>query len=197
MSSVWDIPFIPDNFQQIADRILNYTLLMIDNNPHRICEIEFYLNCTEHRDLYVHGHDDQTKTGTWYFHRFNNGTYKNGTFKGLDIVFGSSNIFGAVLIRSIANLNDKKLIEGPCNTVNHILNLTGFDNILSFTENQSLNVLNNKHGLILIEGNPVKLEPISYGPRIGLSNKYPEYQNKKYRFVIGPVKKEKKKLLLL
>ena len=210
MSTLFHIPFVPDNFHSIANKILNYTVLMINNNPHRICEIEFYLNSSEHRDLYVHGHDDQTKNGTWYFHRFNNGTYKNGTFKGLDIVFGFGENFGvkevhtgddrafaAVLIRSIANLNERKLIEGPCNTVNHILALTGFDSVLSFTENQSLNILNNKRGLIIVEGKPEKLEPISYAPRIGLSNKYPEYQNKKYRFVIGPVKKEKKKLIPL
>ncbi len=190
-------PFVPENFSFIANKILNCTILMINNSPHRICEIEFYLYSTTHPDLYVHRSEDQTKTGTWYFHRFNNGTYKNGTFKGLDIVLGTKDNYGAVLIRSIFDVNRKTFIEGPCKTVNHILALTGFDTVLSFTENNSLNILNNIRGLILVEGIPTVLESIRYGPRIGLSNKYPEYQNKMYRYAIGPVKKEKKKLLPL
>lgn len=205
MSTILQTPFVPENFPYIADRILNYTLLMINGHPHRICEIEFYLNSPQHRDLYVHGHDDQTKKGTWYFHRFNNGTYKNGTFKGVDIALGSTGlqlgptavaepIHAAILIRTVIDINQKKFIEGPCRTVDHILRLSGHDSIMSFTGNQSLDVLNNDHGLTLVEGNPTVLEPILWGPRIGLSDKYPEYRDKKYRFVIGPVKKEKKKL---
>lgn len=205
MSTILQTPFVPENFPYLANRLLNYTLLMINSHPHRICEIEFYLNSSQHRDLYVHSHDDQTKKGTWYFHRFNNGTYKNGTFKGIDIALGSmgfqlchsvvvESVHAAILIRTVIDINNKKIIEGPCKTVDHILSLSGYDSIMSFTENSSLGVLNNDRGLTLVEGNPNVLEPISFGPRIGLSDKYPEYRDKKYRFVIGPVKKEKKKL---
>lgn len=195
MASLLLTPFVPDNFSYLANRILNYTLLMVNGSPHRICEIEFYLNSPAHPDQYVHGHNDQTQKGTWYFHRFNNGTYKNGTFKGVDITFGSEGIHAAILIRSVFDIQRRIFIEGPCKTVNHILALTGVDTIMNFTGNRSLNVFANQRGLVLVEGTPTQLEPILCGPRIGLSDKYPEYRSKKYRFVIGPVKKERKNLL--
>lgn len=194
MATILQTPFVPENFPYLANKILNCTLLMVNGHPHRICEIEFYLNSAEHRDLYVHGHNDQTKKGTWYFHRFNNGTYKNANYKGVDIVFGSDNVHGAILIRTVIDINQRRVIEGPCKIVDHILSLSGFDTVISFTNNNSLDVLNNNRGLVLVEGQPSVLEPIFWGPRIGLSDKFPEFRDKKYRFVIGPVKKEKKKL---
>jgi hypothetical protein len=201
MASILQIPCIPENFAHLADRILNYTLLMINGHPHRICEIEFYLNSPTHSDAYVHTNEDQTKKGTWYFHRYNNGTYKNGTFKGLDIVLNSGinlenkeRIYASALIRTIIDINQRKIIEGPCLVVNHILALYRLDNIMMLTGGNSLNFMKNNHNLILVEGNPSVLEPILYGPRIGLSDKYLEYRTKYYRFVIGPIKKQRKTL---
>lgn len=197
MATILTTPCVPENFPYLANRILNYTLLMINGKPHRICEIEFYLNSPSHPDSYVHGHVDQTKNGTWYFHRHGNGTYKNGTFRSMDLVLGSGNTYAAVLFRSIIDIEQKKMISGPCLLVNHILALTGVDSILTLTNNTSLNVLQNDRGLILVEGNATNPDPISYGPRIGLSAKYPEYKDKKYRFTIGNIKKDKKTLIPL
>lgn len=197
MATVLQSEFIPENFSHIANKLLNYTVLMINGRPHRICEVEFYLNSPNHQDKYVHGHLDQTQKGTWYFHRFNNGTYKNGTFKGVDITFGCRDVCAAVLIRSIYDSVENRLIEGPCKTVDHILSLSAVDSIIAFTGNASLNVLNNERGLILVEGSNPNPNAILYGPRIGLSDKYPEYKDCKYRFVIGAVKKEKTKLIPL
>lgn len=199
MSIILQTPFVGENFPYLADRILNYTMLMINGNPHRICEIEFYLNSYEHPDPYVHGHVDQTKSATWYFHRHSTGTYKNGTFKGMDLVLGSEGKYGAVLIRSLFDIKQRELIEGPCNCVKHILMSNGYsdNDIIGFTENESLNILSNKRNLILIEGYPEIKEIIKWAPRVGLSDKYPEYRNKLYRYIIGPVKKERKKMTLV
>ena len=54
METILDVPFYCQNFPYLANRILNYTVLMVNGFPHRICEIEFYLNSPYHRDLYVH-----------------------------------------------------------------------------------------------------------------------------------------------
>lgn len=170
---------------------------MVNGHIHRICEVEFYLNSPEHLDHYVHGHEDQRKKGTWYFHRYNNGTYKSGTFKGMDLVLGSGNTAGAVLIRSVFDINGRKFIEGPCNTVNHILALCGIDSIPTFTGGQSLNFLENHRGVFLIAGNIGTPDTIFWGPRYGLSNKYPEYKDRYYRFALNLVKKNKNKLKLL
>jgi len=200
MSFLSEILFIPENFSHIANKILNCTLLLINNRQHRICEIEFYLNSSFHPDLYVHGNDDQTKKDTWYFHRYKNGTYKNGTYKGLDIVIGNNDNtkeYGSILIRSIFDVDKNKIIEGPCLCVNHILYVCGFDNIISFTKNESLNIINNEHNFILVEENKIMPDKILYGSRIGLSEKYPEYRDKKYRYVVGPVKKQCRSLVPL
>lgn len=164
---------------------------------HRICEIEFYLHSPNHPDGYVHVGTDQTRAGTWYFHRHPNGTYKNGTFKGMDLALGSEGIRAAFLLRSLLDITLNVFIEGPCKIVNHVLALYQCPNIMDLTGNQSLNSFQNDQGLILMEGAPTKLEPVLYGPRIGLSDKYPEYRDRKYRFVIGPVKKGKKQLTLV
>jgi 3-methyladenine DNA glycosylase Mpg len=197
MATILATPCTAENFTYLADRILNYTLLMICGRVHRICEIEFYLQSREHPDPYVHGHIDQTKRGTWYFHRYNTGTYKNGTFKGMDLVLGDTGYHAGVLIRSIMDVEGRKFIEGPCRCVDHILSLSGIDNILTFTGGMSLNVLQNERGLVIVEGQPTILEPILCGPRIGLGNKDPNYRDKKYRYVIGPVKKQCKTLALI
>ena len=184
---------------------------MVDGHPHRICEIEFYLNSPEHPDQYVHGHMDQTKNATWYFHRFNTGTYKAASFKGLDIVLGHSDtagfdpmrfgringVYAAILIRSVIDIEQRLFIEGPCKTVEHILARSGFDSIMAFTGNNSLSILQNDRGLVLIEGNPDQIEPLKYGPRFGLNKTgpgYDEYKDKCYRYAVGPIKKNKTKL---
>jgi len=58
------------------------------------------------------------------------------------------------------------------------------------------NVLNLKLKLILNDS--LNKEQIFIGPRIGLSDKYPEYKNKLYRFLIykNLIKKQKTKLIL-
>lgn len=197
MTSLLKTSFIPNNFQYLADRLLNYTLLMVNGYPHRICEVEFYLNSLEHPDNYVHRHIDQTKKGTLYFHRHTNGTYKSGTFKGMDIVFGSEKIYGTVLVRSVFDINNKKFIEGPCNTVEHMLKLCDVKSIQELTLNQSLNFLDKSQKIILIDGDISTPDQIFCGPRYGLSDKYSEYKDKPYRFALSIVKKQKKKLALL
>ena len=108
-----------------------------------------------------------------------------------------SPIYAAVLIRSIMDINQQKFIEGPCRTVDHILQLSGVDSIMSLTGGNSLSFISNVKNLLLIVGQPSVLETILYGPRIGLSDKYPEYRDLKYRYVMGPVKKQRNTLINL
>jgi hypothetical protein len=60
-------------------------------------------------DEYTHCNDDQLKYGYWYFHKFPNGSYKGGTFKGLDITLGNNkDKYCGILIRSIYDIENKK-----------------------------------------------------------------------------------------
>ena len=81
----------------------------------------------------------QKHTGKWYFHKFGS-SYKQGTYKGLDVSIGKGDgvAAGGILLRSLmplrkmaqstdynlvfADAGDKtSFIEGPCNCVNRIL----------------------------------------------------------------------------
>jgi len=69
----------------------------------------------------------QRTLGRWYFHRAG-GRYRAGTYKGLDISFGSDAASGGILIRGVERLGPEPpapaLIDGPCMVVDHILALT-------------------------------------------------------------------------
>jgi 3-methyladenine DNA glycosylase Mpg len=169
-----------DKFDEIAEKIFNHTVLMINKKEYRICEIEFYLKNKQHLDKYVHGNPDQQKYNSWYFHKFSNGSYKSGTFKGLDIALGDEGTHCGILIRSIFDIEDPEMIEGPCKTVNKILSEYKCDSIQEFVGKETLKAITNKHDFVLKDCKLIKKD-IYKGPRIGLSDKYPEYQNKSYR----------------
>ena len=87
-----DFDILSDNeFSEIADILLNKSYLMINGNKYRLIEIEFYLHNDNHLDTYVHCDADQLLYKKFYFHKFKTGTYKAGTFKGLDITLGDEN----------------------------------------------------------------------------------------------------------
>lgn len=179
-------------FASFANYILNKTVIICNNVNLRICEIEFYLKSDDHKDPYVHDLAEQHTYSNWYFHRYNNGTYKNGTFKGLDITFGDKSKAFGILIRSIYHPIDK-IIEGPCKTVNKLLELFEVKSIMDFTDNKTMSIFNDK--LKLVEMPDYDTQTIIRGPRIGLSNKNIEYQNKDYRFAIkGMIKKKVKSM---
>lgn len=129
-----------DIFDYISDQLINESILVINRTHYRICEIEYYLKCNAHNDPYVHGDPHQKTIGKWYFHRHGTGTYKGGSFKGMDLTFGYSNktdFYGGILIRSVQHLKTKKITEGPCNVVTLILKQCGVSSIGELTKKYS------------------------------------------------------------
>lgn len=169
----------PVYFSQIADQILNKTGLWINGQIYRILEIEFYLHSPNHPDGYVHKNPEQQISYGWYFHRFGNGTYKNGTFKGLDITLGSPGVYFSILIRTIGT--PSLVIEGPCKTVDHVLEQMNVQNIYQMTGGICCSCIGGP--LCLISYNWVQ-EQIWTGSRVGLSTKHLEFKEKDYRFLI-------------
>ena len=173
----------------LADKLLNHSLLKIQNKEYRICEVEFY----PHDDPYRHKHVDQNYIGCWYFHRYQNGTYKAGTWKGLDLTLGGQTF----LIRSIYH-KDTKMIEGPCKVVNHILEMYNCESVQAFVSQSfqetktsklgdPVSALENKSNFVICDGIATRdtIEEVHKGVRIGLSAKYPEFRVKEYRYLIG------------
>jgi hypothetical protein len=92
-------------FDAIAHVLLNETHLLVGGEAHRLTEIEFYYHASIHPDPFAHRNPVQLHPGRWYFHR-TRGTYRGGSFKGLDLTFGraagaSPAEFGGVLFRSL------------------------------------------------------------------------------------------------
>lgn len=186
-------------FPQMADVLLNNCYLKIKGQKYRLIEIEFYLNSKHHPDLYAHTNPDQLIMNAFYFHRFGNGTYKGGNYCGLDMSYGSKSkkAFFGILIRAIEKVKSGQIIEGPCNVVRHILASYDYDSIIKFTKNQNLNIFDNRHDFVLVKKDNLEKRQLFCGPRIGLSAKYPSYQNCNYRFVADKNKIKKKKTTLI
>jgi len=188
-----------EKFTILADYLLNKTCVFVNNKRVRICEIEIYLKSDKHNDPFVHCSDDQQTPLNWYFHK-QNGTYKSGTYKGLDITFGyKDESYGGILIRSIKPDNED-LIEGPCKCVDWILKECNCETISDLTNNNVLSCLNTDS--LYLKKHNYESESIFTGPRVGLTLKKKsgartKYLMKDYRFLIYPknIKKYKNTLI--
>ena len=176
-----------NKFDDIANKLLNEVVLIINGTNFRLTEIEFYLYDETHKDIYTHRHTDQATSLKWYFHKMGQSeSYKGGTYKCVDITFGykdNSKCFGGILIRSVKNINTNEEIIGPCNVVNHMLKLNNcntIEELVALTDNSSCI---KKSVLYLEKNNTLDVLPIQSGPRIGLNYKYPDFAVKNYRYL--------------
>lgn len=189
--------FDQNGFNKIAETLLNTTILVIKDRKFRICEIEFYLYSRDHPDEYSHKNQDSLSYGVFTFHRYHNGTYRSGTWKGLDIAFGdlSQNKHCGILIRSIQDMADGVLTEGPCLSVNKILSILGSSTVKEYMKDRKdlIPIYNDNEDFRLEHDSNLIHHVISCGPRVGLSDKYPEYKNLPYRFgILTPLLKKQK-----
>lgn len=191
-----------DLLSRIADSLMNKHQLLVpdkDGNIHtyRICEIEFYVTNENHNDEYTHQDEHQKTYGKWYFHRTQSGNYKGGTYKGVDLTFGNDDTYFGVLIRSIYSVDDNEMIEGPCKCVNAILELNSHKNVADYMEGKvdPLSARSTKNFHIKRCQGLTRYD-VYAGPRIGLSDKFADFQNRSYRMIIMKdlIKKEKKTL---
>lgn len=193
------------SFPDIADKLLNRTHLKCNGKIYRICEIEFYYLNNDHKDEYTHANANQLRYARWYFHRYGSKSYKEGTYKGMDLTLGNkkNNSYCGILIRSIYDIENDVMIEGPCRTVNKLIGSYGFEKVKEFMEDKNdplscTNTKNNK-SIYIRDSDMFKndIEEIYTGARIGLSDKYPEWLDAKYRFLIKPklIRKGKKSLV--
>ncbi|SNW62026.1 Putative methylpurine-DNA glycosylase [Orpheovirus IHUMI-LCC2] len=185
------------NFDQLSDVLLNKSLLVCAGKKYRLLEIEFYYKSKEHNDESIHGHPLQYISGNWYFHRTSateSSGYRGGTYKGLDITFGSDGNPGGILLRAMQSIENGEIIEGPCLLVDRILSDTMSSNIEELVKKIDLRVgiLDNLY--ILREELPYK--DIYKAPRIGLRMISPTYTMLEYRYISEPKLKKGKATLI-
>lgn len=199
-----------NDLQDIAKIILNRTKIVSGGKSYRICEIEFYLRCDNHKDEYTHCNKDQLKYGRWYFHQFANGSFKAGTFKGMDLTLGDkdNNKYLGILVRSLYDMDMNIMIKGPSNCVNELIGNHNESNVKDFMSKVYSNVglrtlptkktTKNKY-IYLRDYIHREDNEIYHGPRIGLSDKYPVWRDINYRFVVKKnlIIKQKRSLVLM
>lgn len=150
---------------------------------YRFTEIELYLFSPTHPDIYTHRHIEQRSNQTrWYFHRLGkSNSFKGGTYKGLDLVVSDGEVYAGVLIRGIVEVDlagdpIASNIAGPCLVVNHLLEMTGTNEVP---------VLHERKDELLC---PIKfhsaITPIYKGIRFGLKPETaPHFHEKHYRYL--------------
>ena len=189
-------------FRQWAEWLLGNCWLMAGGHRLRVAEVEFYYFGEKHEDLFAHRHPVQQTPGAWYFHRTGN-SYKNGTYKGLDLSFGNSRAFGGILLRSMVT-EDDQLIDGPALCVDHLLQQTGCPNVAALDAqiagHPAWETSSPLH-LLAAENTP---RPLFSSARVGLTlNKakqhasLPHFICLSYRFLTEPQRIKKGRTLLL
>lgn len=172
-------------FINIAQHLLNHSLLLVNNTPHRLLEIEFYYFAPTHQDFFTHRDTLQTDPGKWYFHR-HGGTYKGGTFKGLDVTFGEGDTHGGILIRTIEASNGN-LICGPSLCVDYLLSHTNSNSIAALDEKVAQYTAWDQRNILRLETAPIgRIQPIFSTARVGLSLKKSTASNNMHLFILRP-----------
>ena len=106
-------------FERLAETLLNDAALLIQGQPHRLLEIELYVQREDHPDPFAHGSALQRALGRWYLHR-QGPSLRGGTYKGLDISLGPEGVVGGALIRALQTPSGQR-VEGCSRCVDHIL----------------------------------------------------------------------------
>jgi hypothetical protein len=192
----------PDDwFTAIAGRMLSGSRIVAGGKLHRIVEIEFYWFAAGHTDPFSHRHPLQKQLGRWYFHRTGN-SYRNGSFKGLDLTISDGTGFGGMLVRSIEK-PDGQLVDGPSLCVDYLLTKSGFQTVPELDEEIGSKVSwDPDNPLLLQTEKPGPARTIFRTARIGLSLKkgnpdVPRYILRPYRFLTEPRRIRKGKLHLV
>ena len=189
-------------FTQIAERLMNGSVLMVGNEAHRFVEVEFYYKGEGHPDPFTHGDALQLETGRWYFHR-TAGVYRGGSFKGLDLTFGSAGAYGGVLIRGIETA-DGSLVDGPSLCVDHLLEKTRCRTVAELDDAIGGRVAWDSNNVLFLDEASAASKPLLRSARVGLSLKkaraasdMPRYIVKRYRYLSEPRRTAKGKTYLV
>jgi len=190
-------------YEEIADFLLNGTVLMIGGQRHRFMEIEFYYyDENSHPDVYSHQSEVQYTFGNWYFHTWiRNGqvVYRDGAQTGVDISIGGQqgeNDRGGILIRSIKDSSSGKVYCGPGAVMNRVLKVMNCNYVDQLVEKMQKNIdITNQNGPFHITIEQQSHSDVFKSSRVGLfltKNHYyslPEMTNyvfNEYRFFCQP-----------
>lgn len=172
-----------DDFDVLAEIFLKHAVIKVRSMFYRLREIEFYLFSENHKDSYAHQQDGLKKYGEVYLHRHNNGTFKNGNYKSMDLTLGNESRWFGILVRGLNIISGdlETSIDGPCLCVNHMLTQYGVTDVQSYC-NEFGDPTASHFATVYYSQQPWTESEIINGPRIGLSERYPDFKERKYRY---------------
>lgn len=118
---------VPAWFDRIASLLLDRSALVVAGRAHRLREVELYLHGPGHEDPFAHRDPRQVSSRRWYLHR-QGGSYRAGTYKGIDLTFGPPSARGGILLRSLST-PEGRLVSGSSLCVDHLLARTGLGTV--------------------------------------------------------------------
>ena len=160
-----------DIFKQIASKLINEYVILVNAKKFFITELEFYYHSDNHPDPYAHKHKLQYEFGKFYVHE------KDGNRGGIDFTLGDSakNICCGVLLRGLKD-TENIYTTGP-NNVKKIVFYNNL-NVGNYTELQKIIDGNTK---VVIDTEVIKREKIYHSTRIGLKPTFEDFEfNGKY-----------------
>jgi hypothetical protein len=171
-------------FVRIASTLLGSARLVVAGESHRLTEIEFYYHHPEHPDLFAHRDPIQLELGRWYFHR-TGGTYRGGSFKGLDISFGDGTHHGGVLLRGLEQ-PDGSLVDGPSLLVDHLLKKSGYRDVSAFDKDIAERPIWDDSSPLILRHVPAENRCWLRCARVGLTLRRHRPNTQAERFVLKP-----------
>jgi hypothetical protein len=176
---------LEDWFGRIAQALLNGCRLMIGKQAHRFIEVEAYYCGEGHPDPFTHRDPIQLQQGRWYFHR-SRGTYRGGSFKGVDLSFGDGKAFGGMLIRGIEKPGGA-IVDGPSLCVDYLLDATGAGTVAALDRAVGGRAAwDPANPLRLEEDAALEQRRVYRSSRVGLSLKKAKGEPEQPRFVMRP-----------
>ena len=186
----------------IANLLLNGVRLHAGDEPHRLIEVEAYYHSEDHPDAFAHCDPIQLEQGRWYFHK-TRGTYRSGSFKGLDISFGDGKAHGGFLLRGLEK-PDGEIVDGPSLLVDHLLKKCKKPDIATLDLVIGDRPAWEKESPLRLEAIATESRTIHTCARVGLSLKklkptppHAKFLLKRYRFLTEPQGTAKGKVLLV
>ena len=171
--------------------LLNQVLLRAGDAALRPVEVEAYYTGPGHADPFAHADPVQAGCRVWYFHR-RGGSYRGGSFKGLDLVFGPPAGRGGLLLRALER-DDGAVIDGPSLCVDHLLACTGHTAVADLDAAiAGRDAWDPRSPLHLAPADLARREPLAT-PRVGLTLKrvaehpsMPAFLDRHYRWLTRP-----------
>lgn len=178
-------------FAAVAAALLNRAELVAGGVPLRVAEVEFYLKDADHPDPFAHAHPVQRDWGRWYFHR-SGGSFRGGSFKGLDLSLGDGTATVGVLLRSVVTPDDE-LIDGPSRLVDRLLKLADTPTVAALDARLPGTAAISAGTPVHFREAPDRGAEVLASARVGLSLKrtaalgtMPHYIGRRYRFLTEP-----------